>query len=251
MKLIASMMVRNELGRYLEPAIASLLEFVDEIRVLDDSSDDGSTAFLADYWVKAKVFTAVTEGPSFYENEGQTRQALLEWTLRGEPTHILAIDADELVEDGRLVRATVESNPDWPAFSLCMSEVWRANELTLDIRIDGGWAPHRAPILWRVEGMTGAMRDGAASGRVPQAVNDLYLRREAASLDTNIFHFGWTNERERAERHARYAGRDGFNHNPGHIASILAADGRVRTTTTPWPKVSEDIKEAILGRVTG
>jgi glycosyltransferase involved in cell wall biosynthesis len=46
-KLIASLIVRNELKRYLEPCVAHLLEFCDEIRVLDDRSDDGTREWLA------------------------------------------------------------------------------------------------------------------------------------------------------------------------------------------------------------
>lgn len=248
MKLVASMVVRNELGRYLEPALDSLLEFVDEVCVLDDSSDDGTAEFLSEYWKKGRVFMVAMGESYFFENEGQTRQALLNHTLGYEPTHILAIDADELVADGARVRATIEANPSWGVFSLCMSEVWRANPGSLDVRIDGGWAPHRVPCIWEVEpGLR--MKDGPASGRVPPEINLRHLRRESAPIDVDLLHFGWTNERERVERHARYAGRDGFGHAGGHIASILASDSRVRTITTPWPAWSDATKDEILGRV--
>lgn len=250
MKLVASMVCRNELGRYLIEATESLLEWCDEVVVLDDYSDDGSHEYLALQTMDKplRLYRNDWGEPGFFDNEGATRQVLLEMTLRSDPTHIVAIDCDEFVADGARVRATIEANPSWGVFSLCMSEVWRANPGSLDVRIDGGWAPHRVPCIWKVEpGLR--MKDGPASGRVPPEINLRHLRRESAPIDVDLLHFGWTNERERVERHARYAGRDGFGHAGGHIASILASDSRVRTITTPWPAWSDATKDEILGRV--
>ena len=48
MRLVASLIGRNELSRYLVPCIESLQEFCDEIRVVDDYSTDGSFQWLSE-----------------------------------------------------------------------------------------------------------------------------------------------------------------------------------------------------------
>src|SRR5262245_21066405 len=121
-KLVASMIVRNELGRYLRPCINALLGYCDEIRVLDDGSDDGTYEYLSE-----SPLTRVlrNDGPTFFEHEGAARQRLYEWTLQAQPTHILAIDADEFVEDGHRLRGQLDLAR--AAWSLCIQEIWQAD----------------------------------------------------------------------------------------------------------------------------
>lgn len=226
------MVVRNELGRYLRPAVEALLGFCDEVRILDDSSDDGSTGWAAEQWTKGPVFAAITDEPSFFKHEGSVRQLALDWALKGEPTHVLAIDADEFVADGDLLRRMVEDYPEASAFSLCMTEVWRARLDGFDVRCDGRWRPHRAPILWKIPGdVAPRIPDSpAASGRIPTNVIS-----DVVHTDIEIFHFGWAREADRERRHARYANAGSFGHDPNHIASILWSDARVGTETRRWP----------------
>lgn len=246
MNLVASLVVRDELARYLEPCVASLLGFCDAIIVLDDGSTDGTYEWLLE---QPKVYMTRGE-PGFFENEGRTRQKLLEITLAHGPSHVLAIDADEFVADGDLVRKTVEEGRA-SVFSLCMSEVWSATSTQIGIRKDGRWGPHRAPILWKAPTRADASwripeKEGAG-GRIPKAV--VAQARSAFSLDIDILHFGWANQRERLARHARYADRGGFGHDPRHIASILLPDAKVTLDRQPWPPSLD--RKSILAGVNG
>ena len=84
MKLAAMMMVGpGEQDRYLPLVLAALDRFCDVI-VTEDGHD-------------------------FFDHEGRARQRLLEKTMAADPSHILAIDADEFVTDGPALRKACES----------------------------------------------------------------------------------------------------------------------------------------------
>lgn len=243
---MASMVVRDELDRYLRPCVASLLGFCDALVVLDDGSTDGTGEWLR----SLERTTVVTDEPGFFAHEGKTRQKLLEITLAAKPGYVLAIDADEFVADGQAVRRAIEGSTA-PAFSLCMSEVWKADRNGLKIRRDGRWGPQRSPIIWKAPARADSTwvipQDEGGGGRVPKPV--IARWRSALSIDVDIYHFGWANEEERRERHARYASRDSFGHNPQHIASILFPDSKVGLDSNPWPRSLD--RAAILEGVRG
>jgi hypothetical protein len=235
------MVVRDELGRYLEPCVGHLLEFCDEVALLDDGSGDGLTK-AAQRWPRVRYLPGGGVGPAVpagFVHEGRTRQMLLDWTLEQEPTHVLSIDADEFVEDGPRVRALLEADPNVPVWSLLMEEVWELDGDCLCVREDGGWRPHQAPILYRAP--TAQQRAQAAwriadrrlaCGREPAAVRQTRFRATGAS----VLHFGWANRAEREARHARYAVADGGAfHQSKHLDSILWPDHKVRLEGRPWP----------------
>lgn len=247
MKLVASLLVRNELGRYLEPCILHLLEFVDEVRVLDDASTDGSFEWLADQGPHVQVLQLPR--PHFFEHEGRTRQALLEWTLKGDPSHIVSIDCDEFVNDGPGLRRSIEF-ADRAAFGLTMEEVWEADVGGLCVREDGGWRSHPVPALWRIPERLDArwrIADRAlACGRVPVAIDGI---QPVLLADHSLLHFGWANEQERQARYDRYRVADGGRfHASQHLESIMWGCDRVQLRPRGWPAGLLPWKDAILER---
>jgi glycosyltransferase involved in cell wall biosynthesis len=251
MKLVASVICRNELGRYLEPCIDHLLEFCDAICVLDDGSTDrGPQLIESDRVVISRSGMPGRHlEPAFHRHAG-LRNQLLNHTLARDPSHVLAIDADEFVADGAAVRAACERD-DFDAWNLCMQEVWNAHSERLEIRQDGGWDEHDVPMLWAPGRLRGALRitdKGHATGRVPDAV---YGARMGYSC-TEVLHFGWARKAEREERFARYAvGDAGRFHAAAHIESIMWPDERVRLTARAWPVGLDDVKDAILEHANG
>lgn len=254
MKLVASLIVRNERGRYLEPCIGHLLEFCDEIRVLDDQSGDDWQRNLgfrnSDYASPVKVtrwnVPDRSDSPDFHRH-AEARNALLAWTLQGDPTYIAAVDADEFVADGRAVRRACETGAD--VVTLEMAETWEACNDLLCIRQDGGWRSHEIGCVWRAEAFSRqalSLADkGHATGRVPDAVH----RGRARPSGTSQLHFGWANRAERAERYKRYADGDGGKfHAAAHIQSIMWEDRKVECEARPWPEALEPWRPAILER---
>lgn len=230
-RLIASLIVRNELGRYLEPCIDHLLEFCDAVRVLDEGSTDG--------WSDKRV-TILREPPrkgDAFVNHAAARQRLLDFTLEGQPTHILAVDADEFITDGALLRQTAESLDYAGALKVCLQEVWKVRADELDIRQDGGWTEHDVALVWRPDRLR---RDqlritdrGHATGRTPDAVAQLPSSHTCSAL----LHLGWANIGERAKRFERYAvGDAGKYHAKAHIESIMFPDSRIKLQSVAWPE---------------
>jgi glycosyltransferase involved in cell wall biosynthesis len=246
-KLVASMIVRSEMGRYLETCVASLLEFVDEIRVVDDGSTDGTGEWLT-FAAGPRVLCERSSASTFFAHEGNARNALLRWALAGDPDYVLAIDSDELVSDGAAIRIACEQGHE--AYGLTMMECWEASEDGLCIRVDGGWKPTRVPALWRVPNCTDGLRiaDRAlACGRVPTGVD----RRAARPIDVDLIHYGWSNETERVARHHRYAVADGGRfHRSTHLDSILNPCSGVQLERMDWPTGLLPYRDAILARVT-
>lgn len=242
MKLIAMMIVRNEADRYLRPCLDHLLEFCDEIRVVDDGSDDGSMEVLAAY---PGIEVERNEAPQFYAHEGRARQALLEWTMKGQPTHVLAIDADEFVADGKLLRANMEKGSHTGVWKLTMTEIWGVDDDWMHVRMDGDWKPRPIGIAFAVpeDHWTNRqlrrhwrMHDKAlACGRTPLWIT-MSGNRTTTDPVTDILHFGWACEADRQARYDRYVEHDGGAHHASrHLESIMWGDDQVQTRLAAWP----------------
>lgn len=245
MKLIASLIVRNELGRYLPLTVEHLLSFCDEIRVLDDGSDDGSFEWLRK---QEGVKVARNDGATFLAYESHARNLLLEWTMEGEPDYVLSIDADEFVADPFIVKECMQRRR--LVYTLNMLEVWEANQSNLSLRMDGHWGPRLCPILWQAPvRLTREWRipdRKLACGREPDRVRRTPFRKSG----TDVLHFGWTNEIERQERAERYFEHDrGRFHQDRHLQSILWPRDRVTMTAMEWPPGVAPLRERLLERV--
>jgi len=236
MKLVASLIVRNEVTRYLPANIAALREYADEIVVLDDASDDGTSEWLIDQ-ADQQLRVWRNGEPGFFVHEGRERQRLLDATLARDPSHVLAIDADEFVTDGVAIRTLARSEPTMPAWSLLMEEVWYAFGDRLQVREDGGWKAHNVPILWTVPRGGPQLRiqnRALACGREPQTIRRFAQR--ARKTGESVLHFGWANPEERQKRYDRYAVADGGRfHRNEHLLSILWPDDKVILRDWEWP----------------
>lgn len=245
MKLVAGLMVaEGEIKRYLKPCIQNLQRFCDEIVVHDEGDNN---------WLSSqkKVFHHPVEPGTFFAHEGMARQALFENTLMAEPTHVLAIDADEFISDGPALRKHLEENPEVLGWGLCMEEVWGADDKQLYVRMDGGWFPHLIACLYQPK--RGRLRQGdrhwnfpdrrLACGRVPPGVGRLGMR----DMDLSVLHFGWANRTERVKRFARYEKHDQGNfHAQAHLDSIMWSDQQVTLATMSWAEALLTEKSAIL-----
>jgi glycosyltransferase involved in cell wall biosynthesis len=245
MKLIASMPARNELGRYLRQTVTHALTYCDEVCVLDDGSTDGSREWLE---AQDRVSVRTLDNPGWAREDGDehvTRQALFEHTMEGEPTHVLCIDADEFVPGGIWLNALLAGNPDVPVWTLRVVELWRSDPPA--IRVDGGWRPRAAPILYQapqvVEGAWHAHERRCACPREPVAVSQLYAARRFRDSHIDLLHCGWANmtPEERLPRARRYMDFDqGEYHASEHIESILWPDEKVRLR--PYDAITPEVQ---------
>jgi len=245
-KLTASLILRNERSRYLDACLSSLLEFCEEVRVWDDGSTDGWDIVLPPH-VIVRSRSEHTNEPAFH-NHAWARNQLVDWTLQGDPTFVLAIDADEFVSDGQALRRALEHLPG-DVFTLSIEEAWELCDDCICVREDGGWRSHEIGNVWRPEAFKGkalTITDrGHATGRVPDAINGV----PSVATGVQLLHLGWANKTERAERFERYAVGDGGRfHAKAHIDSIMWEDRRVSCRSREWPAGLAPYKDALIAR---
>lgn len=213
--IIGSMVIKNEIDRYLEASLTRLLASCQKVFVADDYSDDGS-AELAE---KLGATVWRNDGVSFKENESAFRQRA--WDKMGtlfklkETDWILSVDADEyfigtLPKLKQLASEAKHRN----CFSLPIPEVWQAEPL--QIRVDGFW---RGNYNRRIAKYTRDVkfRDvPMGCGSVPYFGPSTEL-----SMQLGILHFGYAEEEDRKIKHEFYKSLPSHGHNQGHIDSII------------------------------
>jgi Glycosyl transferase family 2 len=237
--LVASLIVKNELGRYLPECVGHLRDFCDLVVVLDDGSTDRTGEWLDDNTDERMVVRHLDPADGFFAgHEGRKRQDLLNLTLNQLPDWVLCIDADEFVTDGPAIRNY--ANGPRQVGTLEMEEVWKCDQSGLQLRMDGGWRPHPVPCFWnaRLSGMRGRplriANRALSCGREPETVRRLFHRSRPTGA--SILHFGWTRESERPVRYERYVTADGGRfHASAHLQSIMRPDTDVTMERRQWP----------------
>lgn len=116
MKLIAMMLVKNEENRYLREVLHDLLQFVNEIVILDDNSTDGTFTICNSF---KRIFAQTLKISIGQTNEKLARETLYKMTIERNPDWILAIDADDIFEDRfkKEVREMMKQSFDWYSFN--------------------------------------------------------------------------------------------------------------------------------------
>jgi len=116
MRLVAMMLVRNEENRYIREVLNDLEQYVDEIIILDDNSQDSTIAICKSF---RKVFVRTLEMSLWKCDEKVVRERLYKMAIERHPDWILALDADEFFEDRfkQEVREMIEQPFDWYSFN--------------------------------------------------------------------------------------------------------------------------------------
>lgn len=216
-RVVVSLIVRNEADRHLRRTLECariVAKSTDGcIRVVDDASDDETVAICQEYG--AVILTSID--PQWAAHEGRARQRLYRFTssLCGPGDWVLALDADETVNEPERVGDVVERAvaAGCAAISLPLYEFWTPTKY----RVDGFWFGTNVARLyaWQSGGMI-ADRP-LACGSVPTYV------KSAATFEQDeirLLHWGYIREEDRARKHAFYAERGG--HGARHVASIVA-----------------------------
>ena len=228
MRIIGSLVVRNEEDRYLGRCLSHAFSFLDEVFVFDDRSDDDSAAVAESAGAVVALRDSVT--PSFMEHEGRFREAAwraLESLL--EPSGgdwVLSFDADEfMVSSNGDIRECLEAeilraeSRSAIGIRLHFPEVFHFDENDLFVRTDGFWGNIRGARLFQYH-FGGKFSDKSmGSGSEPTyVVSGKHV--DCGSL--SVLHMGYATAVDRATKFERYSSLVFNGHADSHIQSIPA-----------------------------
>lgn len=207
-RIVLSMCVGNERGRWLADAIGSAAGLVFGASVVDDASDDGT-------WDLLVPILGLYGYPDGFEMVRNRRRRFGdEWRLRRQqwdaladmrPEWVLCLDADEILPDdaAERVRAVLGQHPDADVVGFRLFDMWSPTHY----RDDGLWGAHRRhmPFLvrWRPNACTWRCSP-VHCGRFPLEV----LAGKRIGADVRVRHMGWSREEDRRRKQARYLASD-------------------------------------------
>lgn len=220
-----AMILRNEMARHLKKAAECATEVAalngGRFIVTDDRSDDGTYEFMREFTTRIQRF----DHPMFMKNEGVARQLHYEWiSTHVQPGDwVLSLDADETVNDPRLVGEKVQEAERKRRRVVLMPlyEFW--SESPPMYRTDGYWFGTKASRLYQFQD-GGRMSDREFAG----GSEPLYVGEEAragrvlSQDDLHLLHWGYVFTRDRVVKYERYTSREGgHGHNDRHVRSII------------------------------
>lgn len=238
--LVAMMVVRNEAHRYLSACLDSLEELVDEILILDDHSTDETPEICLSY---RKVRLIRKEESTFWIDESSLRSQCWQYTIALQPQWILAIDADELMEEG-LKEALPEllNQKDYHRIAFRLIEFWGSKD---KYRVDKLWNPRNRWVTNLIRYLPSHPYRFSPKklhcGRLP--VN---LPGKILYSKFHLKHYGYANPKEHVGKFLRYTKNDPYGENCplSHYLSILDPDPELKSwkqeKKEPQPKDQQE-----------
>ncbi|HJS83555.1 MAG TPA: glycosyltransferase family 2 protein [Nitrososphaera sp.] len=216
MKLIANMIGRNEVNRFLPEVLKHLVDVVDDIVFTDDASTDDTPLVAGKIGAHVKVLSE----PLFSIDEGRLRslawEHLSEFAKRGD--WILAIDCDELFYQSVDVRMLMEQY-EYDVLGVTFYHMWDP----INYRIDKAWAPTISSRLFRFFPGGEFRQRRLACGSEPTYVTELIRRRKVLWHSGLVMqHLGYMRDEDKMSKYQRYMELDGGDfHARAHLESIL------------------------------
>lgn len=226
-KLTAMIIVRNEADRYLGRCLESLLTFVDNIIIMDDASEDDTPELCLSY-PRVKLYRQPRS--MFLTDEAKLRRELWQYTLENKPEWILAIDADEFLEESSLKEIPyLLRQRNFKAIGFRLFDCWGSED---SFRVDGLWNPWLRGFSTYLVKYQPELESAWPSlkfhcGRLPLAYRQL-IHYESA---IRIKHLGWANPANITAKYERAISQDPANKYMGHehYESILWPAEKIKT----------------------
>lgn len=201
-KLVAMMIVRNEANRYLRMCLDDLIQYTNEIVILDDGSTDHTPNICASY---RKVRLIRNPDSRFWNNESALRQQCWNETIARLPEWILAIDADEMVED-RMKSAVqhLMMQKEYSQIAFQLVEFWGSRT---HYRADKLWNPQNRWVVNMIKYHPGYpyrwQETPLHCGRLPCNLPGKVLRS-----GLRWKHYGYANQNEHRQKFEAYISHD-------------------------------------------
>lgn len=203
-KLTVGMLVRNESGRYLERVLRQIIQYADEVVILDDGSTDNTVQICRE--VLANVAHLIQENNTCgFNNEVELRKTLWNLAVSTQPDWIMILDADEIFEAKAVqeIRELVKAD-SVDAVYFRLYDMWSENSY----RDDGYWIAHTVYRPFLVRYYPGVRYEWQEQplhcGRLPITVFDFPAKQSPLRLQ----HFGWARPEDRIAKYLRYKALD-------------------------------------------
>lgn len=193
-RLVAAMPVRNEADRYLRRVLAELARYCDAIVVLDDASTDDTPLVCG---ACERVILHRRPVSTFLVDESALRSELWRLAVAEEPDWILAIDADEVLEERFLrERDALLDQETYDVIAFVRHDFWTPT----NYRVDGVFAPSHKKMLARHRPGFPYRWDGrrTQSERLPANLPGTVLWS-----DLRVKHFGYATPEDRLRKYLR------------------------------------------------
>lgn len=227
-RIIAHMVVRNEEDRFLDAALKWNSQWVDDVHVYDDASEDATLSVALRH--TSLVGSRPSEAVSFAEDESALREAawqnMIDVVKPVSSDFIICLDADEFLigNHKETPREAMEKTCDYIDAVGAMSAgvkrliVWEWGEIPM-FRIDGFWGKDRQVRLAKFNPKAKTFRKAALGcGSMPQ-----YAAKSTTQTVSyfSIMDLGYAIEGAPEAKYAFYKSRTGDAHNAAHIDSII------------------------------
>lgn len=199
-KIVLSMTVKNEEGRYLERVLRKAVNYVDEVVIIDDASTD-HTVELCETLLKDIPHHLIRNETSLFANEAKLRQKQWNETLKADPGWILCLDADEDPEESFWTHLReMAEDKRYDSYGIRLYDMWNENEY----REDPYWNAHESSrvflLRYQPDFVYAWKETPQHCGRFPANLED----SKQLDTDLRVRHFGWARPEDRKEKYDRY-----------------------------------------------
>lgn len=192
-KLVATLITGNDTARHLRQVLTHLQTYVDGLVILDDGSTDETEEICLS---QPKLISFYKRpAPGFARDASLVRRELWEMVDVVAPDWVLAMEADEIMEDGirqELPQLLNQSRFGAVRFPVC--HFWGNQQY---VRVDKWWSPQKNYELLLFRHCPGAHRDTTSwSGRHPIEV----LTYPTRFSHIRLRHYGWADTKAAGTR---------------------------------------------------
>lgn len=227
-RIIGTMVVKNELDRYLVPCIKHAQTFLDEIFVYDDRSTDETAEVAID--LGCRVVRRPDSRPSFINHEGKFRYSAwkaFEQVMKPKlGDWVFSFDADEfMVSQSGDIKSVLETTvrvakqKNNVGVILPFPEIFKIEDSGFYYRVDGLWNTIKGPRLFSYRQNASWSDKPMGCGSEPEYVKSGPLSTRNYGL--HVLHLGYAKDEDKKAKYDRYSSLQEHGHNNKHIESII------------------------------